>query len=172
MTYAVDDRDSVRALVDIPQSCTGAPLPCLVADESAVHIAYIISNPAPDWDGTTVNVVGPETEVDKIAIVSFHRVCAHMFGMPNDEAFDGHPLASRGLEPYGAFAIDDSSWVRILAKMNSVHPRHTPDSYSHLKHFVLAFHDSTFECVASGFEVQQTQGSITQALSVLLDKCE
>jgi hypothetical protein len=35
-----------------------------------------------------------------------------MFGMPNDETLHGHPLYERGLEVYGAFRVEDSSWVR------------------------------------------------------------
>ena len=49
-----------------------------------------------------------------------------MFGPPNDEAFDGHPLARRGLRPYGAFEVTHSSWIRQLEQMNSVHPHHSP----------------------------------------------
>ena len=57
-----------------------------------------------------------------------------MFGPPNDEAFSGHPLASRGLHPYGAFKIENSSWIRHLEKMNSVHPNHHPERYFKLQH--------------------------------------
>jgi hypothetical protein len=48
-----------------------------------------------------------------------HRGDAHTFGPSNDEAFSGHPLAARGLTPYGAFKIENSSWVRHLERMNS-----------------------------------------------------
>jgi hypothetical protein len=73
-----------------------------------------------------------------------------MFGSPNDEAFHGHPLAERGLGPYGAYRVEDSSWIRRLERMNSVHPRHDPERFRALTHCVLSFHDSTFECVAEG----------------------
>ena len=54
----------------------------------------------------------------------FEHCYAHMFGPPNDEALRGHPLAGRGLRPYAAFEIRQSSWLRRLERMNSVHPRH------------------------------------------------
>jgi hypothetical protein len=83
-----------------------------------------------------------------MAVIRFAGRCAHLFGPPNDEAFDGHPLASRGLHPYGSFRIRRSSWIRSLERMNAVHPHHRPDPFRELQHFVLSFHDSTFECVA------------------------
>jgi hypothetical protein len=92
---------------------------------------------------------GPEGEV--MVTVTFNMAEAHMFGSPNDEAFDGHPLARRGLEPYGAFEIEHSSWIRQLEQMNSVHPHHSPELFEGLRHYVLSFHDTTFECVAEGF---------------------
>src|SRR5262245_63708733 len=71
---------------------------------------------------------------------------------PNDEAFAGHPLANRGLMPYGAFVIESSSWIRRLEQMNSAHPCHKPERFWARKHYVLTFHDSTFECVADRSE--------------------
>jgi hypothetical protein len=92
---------------------------------------------------------------------AFRGVAAHMFGPPNDEAFRGHPLAARGLHPYGVFRIENSSWIRKLERMNSVHRQHRPERYRELQHLVFAFHDSTFECVCRTFTVTQTSGSIT-----------
>jgi hypothetical protein len=82
-----------------------------------------------------------------------------MFGLPNDEAFNGHPLASRGLHPYGAFRIEDSSWIRKLERMNSIHPYHRADPFWKKQHVVFAFHDSTFECVCDRFDVRRMRGS-------------
>lgn len=87
-----------------------------------------------------------------------------MFGSPNDEAFAGHPLAGRGLHPYGAFEIENSSWVRQLEQMNFVHPLHCGGSLGLLKHFVWTFHDSTFECVAKNFAVSKHAGSLESLL--------
>jgi len=75
-----------------------------------------------------------------------------MFGPPNDEGLHGHPLAERGLEPYGVFVVSPSSWLRALVRMNAVHPRHRDEHFDGLCHFVFTFHDSTFECIARGFK--------------------
>jgi hypothetical protein len=73
---------------------------------------------------------------------------------PNDEAFSGYPLADRGLMPYGAYRIERSSWVRRLERMNRVHENHRAERFDRLTHFVLTFHDSTFECVAERFHFE------------------
>ncbi len=81
-----------------------------------------------------------------------------MFGPPNDEAFAGHPLASRGLQPYGAFEVLASSWIRQLERMNAVHRHHDPEDFAVYRHIVLAFHDSTFECIAEGYTCEEAWG--------------
>jgi hypothetical protein len=162
--YEVDARDSVQQLTQVPQPDVGAPLPVIVADEYKLLLAYIIVQPHPDWDGTSVTVVSDNTADEPIAILRFERPTAHFMGPPNDEALRGHPLASRGLRPYSVFEVHDSSWIRKLERMNSVHPHHQTERYlAHKKHFIFAFHDSTFECVAHGFEIDSFRGSIVQA---------
>jgi hypothetical protein len=105
------------------------------------------------------------TDGEPVAMVEFDGYSAFMFGPPNDEAFDGHPLAERGLRPYAVFEVVHSSWIRRLERMNSVHPCHRPEAFADLKHYVFAFHDSTFECVARSFSVRTMRGSMDEALS-------
>ena len=165
--YPVDERDRVIELKDVPQSSVGAPLPIVLSDEFKILLAYIAEESPPGWDGTTVRIVGADTSCESLALAEFEFYWSYMFGAPNDEAFCGHPLAARGLRPYGAFRIADSSWVRQLERMNSVHPRHNPDRFDELKHFVFAFHDSTFECVAKGFTISQHQGTLESLLPMM-----
>jgi hypothetical protein len=68
------------------------------------------------------------------------------FGYPNDEALSGHPLYSKGLDAYGVCEVISSSWVKTLTEQNRVAFPDTPDST--LRHFIITFHDSTFECIA------------------------
>ena len=162
--YEVDSLDRVVKLRDAPRPDSGAPLPTLVCDEHHLLLAYIASEPDPTWDGTHVTMVSPESEGMAVACVHFKSPSAHLFGPPNDEAFDGHPLAARGLHPYAVFEVRDSSWIRKLERMNSVHPRHNRKLFEGLRHLVFAFHDSTFECVADGFAVELLRGSMRSAL--------
>ena len=165
--YSVDERDKVRTLESVPQSSFGAPIPVVLADEHRVVLAYYLQESAPDWDGSTVRVVSPDDGDEPIAIVRFSCCIAHMLGPPNDEAFAGHPLANRGLRPYSAFEVTESSWIRHMERMNSVHPHHCPDVFWQLRHLVLAFHDSTFECVCRGFDVRSARGSLKSILPTM-----
>jgi hypothetical protein len=167
--YTVDSRDTVVELKNTPQSDIGAPLPFVWADDYRLILSYLVSEPDPNWDGTYINVVSPETEDTLVAIVRFARPYAHMFGPPNDEAFDGHPLANRGLTPYAAFEVVESSWIRQLERMNSVHSCHNPERFmENLRHFIFAFHDSTFECVARSFSVSVHRGSHMSSVEHIL----
>jgi hypothetical protein len=158
--YTIDARDQVKELADVPQSSVGAPLPLILAAEGKLVVAYLVEAREPGWDGSSVRVVTQADEDELAARVEFVRPYAHQFGPPNDEAFSGHPLASRGLHPYGAFEVLQSSWIRALERMNAIHPQHRPDHFSAYRHFILAFHDSTFECVAQGYTVETGYGPL------------
>ena len=170
--YPVDGKDRVVELEGVPQSSVGAPLPVVLSDEHKVLLAYIIQETPPGWDGTTIRVVDPSTAGEPLALIEFTSYWSFMFGPPNDEAFHGHPLASRGLHPYGAFQVENSSWVRQLERMNAVHPYHKPERFERLKHFVFAFHDSTFECVAEGFAVSEHEGSLQRLMPLMQNRLQ
>jgi hypothetical protein len=162
--YAIDHHDTVAERRDLPQSSIGAPCPAVLSGENFLHLAYYLEEREEGWDGSTVRVVGEHSLGEPCALVRFTHAIAHMFGPPNDEAFDGHPLAQRGLEPYAVFEVNGSSWVRSLERMNAVHPRHQPELFAKYKHFVFAFHDSVFECVAESFELSVLRGSVSNVL--------
>jgi hypothetical protein len=159
--YDVDARDRVVELDDVPPSSAGAPLPVVVADEYTAQLAYFAAESDPDWDGTNPRSVGL-ADAEPVVLVKFDLARAWFHGPPNDEAFEGHPLAARGLRPYCVFRIDESSWVRRLERMNAVHPRHRPEAFAELKHYVFAFHDSTFECIARGFTASLVDGPLAR----------
>jgi hypothetical protein len=168
--YLIDERDRVIELKDVPQSSVGAPLPIVLSDEFTIVLAYIIQDLSPEWNETALCLVDTDRPGESLALVEFELYQSYMFGAPNDEAFSSHPLAARGLHPYAAFRIDDSSWVRQLERMNSVHPNHNPNKFQELKHFVFAFHDSTFECVAKGFRISEYEGTLEGLLPIMLGR--
>jgi hypothetical protein len=163
--YKVDEHDKVIPLVGIPASSTGAPLPIVLANERALLLAYYTEIPCPSWNGTNPRSISADTMEDPVAVLNFGMARAHYLGSPNDEAFLGHPLATRGLSPYGAFEVSDSSWIRTLMQMNSVHPRHNPAMFKPLRHFIFSFHDKTFECIAKNFDVTILQGPIMKVVA-------
>lgn len=140
--YAIDERDTVRKL-DLPEMDPNAPYPHVTADEHEMRLSYDLAPEdwdAPKWRRIEITFQGGPQYV--------------YFGGPNDEALDGHPLYSRGLEPYDVFEVINSSWIRSMERMNSVHPSHNPARFQRLKHYIFTFHDSTFECIAEGFAVR------------------
>lgn len=161
--YSVNQKDRVVPITDIPQSSVGAAIPIVLSDELVTVVAFYIQNTPEGWDGTWVRVVSADTEGETVALIRFSICYASFFGPPNDEAFAGHPLAGRGLTPYGAFLIEHSSWIR--QRMNSVHPYHKPERYQTLNHYTLSFHDSTFECVADSYQIELYEGSARSAIS-------
>jgi hypothetical protein len=158
--YSVDHQDRVIELKDVPQSDVGSPSPLVLSSERKTFLAYIIQRKPFPFDGRVLTDADIKMFAQEIALVEFNLSQSFMFGAPNDEIFAGHPLASRGLHPYSAFEVENSSWIRLLEQMNSVHPLHRGGWLQSLRHFVFAFHDSTFECVAESFTISRHSGSL------------
>jgi hypothetical protein len=149
--YEIGGSDEVIPLAEFPRPDIGAPYPLVVADDSGVVLAYS------RYEDTRVDPL--------ITLVWFKNCLSHMFGWPNDDDLGSHPLISRGLDVYGVFRVENSSWIRELDRRN-VHREQAPrDFLSRFQHLIFTFHDSTFECVCAGFEIKETEAA-TQALLV------
>ncbi|BAC89507.1 hypothetical protein [Gloeobacter violaceus] len=146
--YSIDNRDFITERKDLPQSSVGAPCPAAIFGEHFLHLAYYLEEREEGWDGSSVHIADVHSQGEPCALVLFTDAIAHLFGPPNDEAFAGHPLAQRGLEPYAVFEVENSSWIWALERMHTVHPNYRPEQFAKYKHFIFAFHDSTFECIA------------------------
>jgi hypothetical protein len=99
----------------------------------------------------TFNAQRPITESSEAvghAVVEFPMCSVTLFGYPNDEALPGHPLYSSGLGYYGIFEVLNPSWVKRIQQQNSVSFPKREGDRSTLRHFIITFHDSTFECLA------------------------
>ena len=132
--------DEVHKL-DVPWLCEpGAPMPVLFQPEGrAAVLTFLVAE------------IAPTTK--RFAAVRFPRCWALKFGYPNDEALSGHPLYEKGLGYYGFFEVTDSSWRNQLHEQNRrALPSKTGDQDGTSRHFVVTFHDSTFECLAEGME--------------------
>jgi hypothetical protein len=89
-----------------------------------------------------------------------------LLGTPNDEARSGHPLWRHGLrDSLWAGEVANSPWIADLEQRDRVHPRHDPSRFEGLRHFILKFHDSTFEAIARG--VEYTRGVPRAVLETL-----
>ncbi len=149
----------------------GAPLPFLLCNDYRTFLTFYISEPDPDWDGTYVKVVDPASaEKVSLCMVTFKNCTTAKLGHPNDEAQCGHPLAGRGLQGYTAQIVKNSPWLKEVAKTNSAHPKHSPDSWTSLNHYVFWFHDSTFECLAESYEVEVSSETMPALLRRVQEK--
>lgn len=138
--HTIHSHDRVHELPDVPLPSSGAPDPLVLADEDTLVITYIAAT-----DGVAT-------------IVVFRQCYASHFGPPNDESFASHPLTGQGLRPCGAFEVQSSSWLRDLEVRNRGHPRHDPQLFQQLRHWVWTFHDSVLECAALTYTVVEAQG--------------
>jgi len=132
----IDERDRVVDIEGLPGHSAGAPLPVVIADEGRLLLAYLTA-PA----------------CEKLAVLKFFGVSAHRWGPPGDETLHSHPLYERGLRWYAIQEVIDSSWIRSLDLLDSVHTNYVPGRQTSDRHYVFAFHDSLFECVAREVEV-------------------
>ena len=119
----------------------------------------------PNWDGIPKVRFANSPSVEKLALVEFIDCSVANLGPPNDEVFDGHPLWGKGFEGYGAMAVENSRWIKEFERINSVHRSYKPGGWQESKHYILAFHDTTFECVARGFKVETYEISLSDLLS-------
>ena len=146
---------------------TGAPLPHVISSGSTTRLVYHLSERVPGWDGSTASMIDPSTSDRRpIAIVEFQRCRLHKFGSPNDEALQGHPLSGRGLVPYAAHLVERSPWIAELMTINSVHRHYRPDAWHNCRHYLLPFHDQTFECIADGHTIKTTRSSFAEAVTL------
>jgi hypothetical protein len=143
----------------------GAPLPYVVASGARTLLTYLVRETNPGWDGSTAEVVASTSaELRLVAIVEFSRCLAFRFGSPNDEVLAGHPLHGRGLVGYRAQRVERSPWIAELQAINSVHPQYDPAAWADFVHYVLPFHDDTFECVARSHAVRERLSTVSDAL--------
>ena len=158
--------------IDFPvQWDTGAPLPYLLQNDYRAFLVFFLRDADPDWDGSYVNIRRSNSpEPSNLAVVEFKRCLCTRMGTPNDEVFHGHPLHGRGLECYRPMRVENSAWIKELEAINSVHIGYNPESWRKLTHYIFGFHDSTFECVAESFAVEQRTATLPAVLDDICAK--
>jgi hypothetical protein len=120
----------------------GAPEPRLWVSEHEAVLAYL---------------VGPTgTEPDTLALLRFPRCQFAMFGPPGHNGFFEHPLKRQGLELYGIYEVLNSSfdpgkrqWITdARGAPRPANPGRPSGGRGSSRHFIITFHDQTFECIA------------------------
>jgi hypothetical protein len=150
---------NVKRLEGVPPCEFGAPLPAVMADDWRVTLFYVVEEIDEDWDGMTVSVIGSNTPDRGIAVIRFARPHAHFLGPPDEEVIHTHPYAALGLSPCNAFEVEHSDWIAALCARSRRSSRHAEARFEALRHFIFTFHDTTFEILANGFELEIQAGA-------------
>jgi hypothetical protein len=140
----------------VPESAVSGPL--LLQSERRTFLVFNAMRNMPDG----------RREDAGCGIIEFKHCSITKFGYPNDEALPGHPLYERGLLPYAINEVIDSRWDREMTRQNRVAFPNTPDSTA--RHFIVTFHDSTFECVAGDFVATLSEEKWTATAAALLKR--
>ncbi len=170
--YRLTGNDTVTKEEAIPFPDVGAPMPHFMGNEERLLLSYCIGFVGVDSFSPvkTPHVVN-ESSRSEVVIVEFRNPVSCFLVPISDETFDAHPLARRGLLPYGVYRIDNSSWKSQTIASTYFHPRPSPGVLDAASHYVFAFHDSVFECIADGYEIRirtaSQDGVLEEMLSLL-----
>lgn len=98
-----------------------------------------------------------------------------MFGPPDENEIVNHPLAKNGIHAHDVFQVVESSWIRGLLTAAAESDAGLAARFAHCNHYIFAFHDSTFECIAESFvanieQIDQLGGEYAVALLALRQK--
>lgn len=141
----------------------GSPLPMVLSTET--HLCLLFYSNWGDTDETQ-----DMEEAATISIVRFEQYLIYKFGVPTDETLLRHPLYNAGLTHYAGHIVEKSLWIEEIVKVDSVHPYHNKETFKEYRHYVLTFHDSTFECIAKKYEVEYTQQSFDEIAHTVLQR--
>ena len=129
---------------------SGVPRPVLLQSESACYLLF---------EGSAKE----SRDSNVVAIVRFQSCRISRFGYPNDEALPGHPLYKFGLRHYDVYEVSNSPWEHELRAQNrAIFPSFEMPKR---RHFVITFHDSTFECIAASAVAELSGESFSGAVS-------
>ncbi|WP_445363336.1 hypothetical protein ACJJIQ_00385 [Microbulbifer sp. ANSA003] len=100
------------------------------------------------------------------AIVEFQGCLISKFGYPNDEAAMGIPKYKDF--GYDICVVKNSEWVKELENLNNYSFPNT--SYADFRHFIIFFHDSTFECIAKDLVLKLSNQPYSEIIGELSAK--
>jgi len=151
-------------ITEIPQMDTGAPSPMIIANDNNLFVIYYENYIDRVDESATDNLMLD----NNILVLKFQHCYRFTFGSPNDETISGHRYYKLGLVPYAVFELQGSDLIEELKAINAVHPYFNSKNYDSLKHYIITFHDKTFECVAEGYEISAKNISLySQSVSIL-----
>jgi hypothetical protein len=149
----------------------GTPIPHLIMTDSQTFLLFSLRDTELQRYDFYAEVANALEE--HFATVEFKGCVSAKMGAPNDEVFHGHPLHGKGLVAYRPLCVLNSTWIRELEAINSVHLQFSEDRWNTFSHYIFGFHDCTFECVAQSFVVETLEEvTIPAALAAICEGLE
>jgi hypothetical protein len=137
---------------------TGAPSPFVVTNESRLFVAFYLLGIY--GDGEELHMRNT-TEDKGVCVMEFKRTLDFRLGRPGDETLSGHPYYKLGLSSYGFYELKDSDLLKKIDGMQKVHPRYNPKFINNFRHYIITFHDTMFECVATDYSIAMYNKSMS-----------
>ena len=77
-------------------------------------------------------------------------------GYPNiDVSIVQEKFGENDIESSVLYQVTNSSWITEITIANRIHPDHKDELFENLIHFLIFFHDETFECIADSYEIKR-----------------
>lgn len=118
----------------VPECDTGAPSPTVLASEHKVVLSYY-------------------TNEGVVCYIIFSHCFEFRMGMPDENKIEKHPLGSSGLMGYEFQKVNNSSWIADVENQYQTISDYSRDGRKY-EHYIFTFHDRSFECISSGFEIK------------------
>jgi hypothetical protein len=134
----------------------GAPQPFVLSSEDRTLVGFVAAEQ-----------ISGAADRESVSVAELAACTSFKFGFPNDEVLHGHPLFDAGLDYYHLQEVENSSWLRELRAVESVHDRAPAVPFEKERHFVLTFQDSTLEAIAADIRYIGSYRSRAEALSVM-----
>jgi len=149
----------------------GAPDPHVFSHQRRAVLLYWAAGAEKRWpippEDSKRTPDGPRS--GKIAVVDFGLCYAVRFGGPNEEVFEGNPLFGKELKANRAHEVAHSRWLQQIEDINCCHANYRPEDWKRFRHFLLVFHDHTFECLAVEFTTEVREGTMRSVAVTVLD---
>ncbi|MDQ8051437.1 MAG: hypothetical protein REI78_00355 [Pedobacter sp.] len=144
----------------------GAPMPVVLSNDTELLLAFYAEQknmPAIPQQKHIIDDTG-------VVALKFKRYLKYTFGVPGDEAINGHPYSKLGMKSYSFYELRDSDFIKSLQHIDKMHPQYHPDKWKMFKHYILTFHDNMFECIAESFEVREDDVSLYNQASDMFNE--
>lgn len=163
--------DEYAEIIDWPLKWdTGAPMPQVFGNGHKTFLIYMVNEPDPKWDGTSISVIDNSSENEyPLAIVEFDGG-TFRFGIANEDVFGGLSVAEKGMDWYEAHTIQNSMWIKELKTIHKIHPYYQESSWSDRKHYMLLFHDEMFEVIAKGYKVERFNSTFKNLAKEVIER--